>query len=157
MNANNGQNNVKKIKFFRPFDVVVYIIVAVAVILSFTFIYGCNKDTPTDGFSVERHGKEVLTYVYGEGLSVNRGFELNAYIDGNKIYLDFNGEKNVLLVDDDAKTVSVTDANCSTKDCITAGELSGSGVIVCLPHNLKILPTQSDNRLIVGGLYEIFN
>ncbi len=156
----NAQNTTNKIdkngKFFRFTDIFVYLLVLVLVISSFVFIYGCKQEQQTDGFIVERNGRQVLVYTYGVGANVNRGYEVNVTVNGNKIALNFDGKHNTLTVNEDEKSVSVTDANCSTHDCITAGKMTNKGVIVCLPHGIKILPLNND-ELIIGGLNENSN
>lgn len=161
MNMNeNNQNFTNKIdkngKFFRFADIFVYLLVLIFLISSFVFVYGCKNEQPVDGFIVERNGRQVLVYTYGVGANVNRGYEVNATVNGNKITIEFDGHYNVLTINEEEKSVAVTDANCSTHDCVTAGKMTDKGVIVCLPHGIKILPLNSD-ELIIGGINENSN
>ena len=71
--------------------------------------------------------------------------------DGS-ITVTFDGEYNTLKVDNEEKWIQVVDANCKTHDCITAGKLKSNGVILCLYHNVKILPINADDTLIIGGI-----
>ena len=125
--------------------------------ISFFGAYACNNQSDVKGFIVMRGEKEVLTYTYGTGLNVNRGYELNVTTDGNVITVFFGDDYNKLTVDDDKMSVKVTDASCKTGDCISSGELTNNGVIMCLPNSIKILPLNNDGGLIVGGLDEKFS
>lgn len=148
----------KKKKFFSVCDLIVYVVIAVLLLSLFLGVYACNDTKNANGFKVMRGDREILSYTYGVGLNVNRGYELNVTTDGNKITLNFNGEYNVLAVDDENMVVKVTDASCKTGDCISSGELSNKGVIMCLPNGIKVLPlVEEDEGLIVGFLDEFFN
>ena len=147
----------KKKKFFFVSDLFVYVIIAVFLLSLFLGIYACRDNSNAKGFKVMRGDREILSYTYGVGLNVNRGYELNVTSDGNKITLTFNGEYNVLTVDDENMVVKVTDASCKTGDCISSGELSNKGVIMCLPNGIKVLPLAEDDELIVGVLDESFS
>ena len=148
---------VKRKSFFFVSDLFVYVIIAVFLLSLFLGVYACNDTKNAKGFKVMRGDREILSYTYGVGLNVNRGYELNVTSDGNKITLTFNGEFNVLTVDDENMVVKVTDASCKTGDCISSGELSNKGVIMCLPNGIKVLPLTEDDELIVGVLDEIFS
>lgn len=147
----------KKKKFFSVSDLIVYVIVAIFLLSLFLGVYACNDNADVKGFKVMRGDREVLTYTYGIGLNVNKGYELDVTKDGNLITITFNGEYNVLAVDDENMVVKVTDASCKTHDCISSGELSSNGVIMCLPNGIKILPLSQDDELIVGVLDEVFS
>ena len=147
----------KKKKFFFVSDLFVYVIIAVFLLSLFLGVYACNDTKNAKGFKVMRGDREILSYTYSVGLNVNRGYELNVTSDGNKITLTFNGEFNVLTVDDENMVVKVTDASCKTCDCISSGELSNKGVIMCLPNGIKVLPLTEDDELIVGVLDESFS
>lgn len=147
----------KKKKFFSVYDLFVYVIVAIFLLSIFFGVYACNDKPDAKGFKVMRGDREILSYTYGVGLNVNRGYELNVTTDGNKITLTFNGEYNVLTVDDENMAVKVTDASCKTGDCVSSGELTDNGVIMCLPNGIKVLPLKDDGGLIVGVLDEVFN
>ena len=150
-------NVCKKKKFFHPFDLIVYVVIAILLAFLFLGVYACNDKGDVKGFKVLRGDREVLTYTYGVGLNVNRGYELNVVADGNNITITFNGEYNELTVDDEKMAVRVTDASCKTGDCISSGELTNNGVIMCLPNGIKILPLNDDGDLIVGVLDEKFS
>lgn len=42
--------------------------------------------------------------------------------------------------------ISVSEADCPDKVCISTGEISGGLPIVCLPHRLEILVTNGENK-----------
>ena len=150
-------NVCKKKKFFYVYDLLIYLLIAILLASLFFGVYACNNQSDVKGFIVMRGEKEVLTYTYGTGLNVNRGYELNVTTDGNIITVFFGDDYNKLTVDDDKMSVKVTDASCKTGDCISSGELTNNGVIMCLPNSIKILPLNNDGGLIVGGLDEKFS
>lgn len=152
-------DEIKNSKWFRIWDFVVFgviIVVAVALILAFTL--GRDK-SKLGGFSVSFRGETVLTYEFGSDKPPK---VLNAaYIEvkeGNGGFTvrfeSGDGGYNVIYVDTAARTVDVTDSNCSThRDCVHTAKLTtnSSLPIICTVHGLTVSPLKfvDDGNIII--------
>lgn len=140
---------VKNSKWFSIWDLVVFgviIITAVALILAFTL--GRDK-SKFGGFSVSFRGETVLTYEFGNDKppSVLNGEYIEVKMEDNGNYTvrftNGDGGYNVIYVDAAARTVDVTDSNCSShKDCVHTAKLknNSSPPIICTVHGLTVAP-----------------
>ncbi|MDE6690615.1 MAG: NusG domain II-containing protein [Clostridia bacterium] len=150
---------VKNSKWFRIWDLVVYgviIVVAVALILAFTL--GRDK-SQLSGFSVSFRNQTLLTYEFGndKSPSVLNGeyIEVKKEDNGNYTVRFTNGDGgyNVIYVDVAARTVDVTDSNCSShKDCVHTAKLTNNSSlpIICTVHGLTVSPLKfEDNGNII--------
>ena len=150
-------DEVKTSKWFSIWDLVAFgviLVTAVALILAFTL--GRDK-SELEGFTVSYRGETVLTYEFGKDKpSVLNG----AYVGVNEgsggftvRFDDGNGGYNIIYVDTAAKTVDVTDSNCSShKDCVHTAKLSAnsSPPIICTVHGLTVAPLKFvDNGNII--------
>ncbi len=148
---------IKNSKWFSIWDLVAFgviIITAVALILSFTI--GRDKSA-LSGFSVSFRGEQVLTYEFGGKPSIlnESCVELEEGEGGFTIrFTTDNGGYNVIYVDTAAKTVDVTDSNCSShKDCVHTAKLTNnsSAPIICTVHGLTVAPLKfvDDGNIII--------
>ena len=144
------KNNLKKICIFHKPDIILYAFCAIlAAVLFCVFVFPVNS-SPISGFKVLIGQTEIYSYVYGDEEKINidrkQYIEVSGKKDGVftvKIYTDKNKESyNVLSVNDKEKSVRVISSNCSKgMDCVYTPPLSDSGgAIICVPHNLKVLP-----------------
>lgn len=145
---------VKNFKWFSIWDIVAFgVIIAVAVALILVFTIGRDRST-LGGFSVSYQGESVYEYDFNSGkvLKINEKY---IRVDGNVLrFDDGNGGYNVIYVDTAAKTVDVTDSNCSAhKDCVHTAKLSNnsSPPIICTVHGLTVSPLKfvDDGNIII--------
>lgn len=152
-NANNAFNAIKNGKAFKPSDIFLFLGSAlfIAVLLAFVIF---PKQTEAEGFAVYKSGKLVFTYEYGSSRPAveNEFYENVSFnIEEKTIRVIFGDEYNVIIYDDDAKTVRVNNANCTGKDCTRLTLNPGDGgAIFCAPHELKIVLTRGDDSPIIG-------
>lgn len=154
--------NIKKSKFFKPFDLIVYFVIIIFVLgLFFIFVIFPNTKTPS-GFKVIINNDTVLLFDYDKGVEkIDYGKNYSTLTEVNqndniieiKIFIDENKQDyNLLQVDLDKKSVKMIDANCSnTEDCTHFPPLTkDSGSIVCVPHRLSILPLNNERDVSIG-------
>ncbi len=149
---------VKNSKWFSIWDLVAFgviLITAVALILVFTL--GRDKSA-LSGFSVSYRGETVLTYEFGDDKPrvLNGTYvEVNDENGGFTVrFTDDSGGYNIIYVDTAARTVDVTDSNCSThKDCVHTAKLksNSSPPIICTVHALTVAPLKfvDDGNIII--------
>lgn len=147
-------DEIKNSKWFSIWDLVAFgviIIIAVALILSFTI--GRDKSA-LGGFSVSYRGESIYEYEFDSGkiLKINEKY---IKVDGDRLrFDDGNGGYNIIYVDTAAKTVDVTDSNCSShKDCVHTAKLTNnsSAPIICTVHGLTVSPLKfvDDGNIII--------
>ena len=138
-------------KFFRLADLLVYgaaVLLIGALFLAAALIGGGQAE----GFRVEVNGETVYTYRFGAGGEVSSEWaERVTERDEEGLLLVTvqvsEGEWNEIVIDDGAKSAAMRDANCSRrKDCCAMQPVGeGGGVIVCIPHGLRILPLSEED------------
>lgn len=148
---------VKKTKWFRPWDLLVYGLLAaiiVALVLVFTL---SQKGGKFDGIIISYKGEKVFSYTFSgdtyeifseENIEIkeNGGEKLllTFYTDGKEGYNDIEISKS--------GSVKVSASDCSLhKDCVYTPPLTSSRKtpIICTPHALVISPlTISDDGVI---------
>ncbi len=138
-------------KFFRLADLLVYgaaVLLIAALFLAAALIGGERAE----GVRVEVDGETVYTYKFGAGGEVSSEWaERVAEREEDGLILVTvqvsEGEWNEIVIDDGAKTVVMHDANCSRRrDCCAMQPVGeGGGVIVCIPHGLRILPLAEED------------
>lgn len=153
-NANNAFNAIKNGKAFKPSDIFLFLGFALFIAVLFLAFVILPEKTEAEGFAVYKSGKLVFTYEYGSSLPAveNEFYEnVSLNIEEKTITVSFGDEYNVIIYDDDAKTVRVKDANCTGRDCTRLTLDSGDGgAIFCAPHELKIVLTRGDDAPIIG-------
>ena len=148
-----GLNRARKGGFFAPGDLAVYaILLALVVILLCVTLLDGRGEKPR-GIRIVVNEENAYTYVFGSGGKAGDNWESRIETTEDetavhvKIYLDEDKrEYNEVLLDKVRRTAKMKDANCSfRKDCTAMQEVSSeSGVIVCLPHRVKVLALSSD-------------
>ena len=138
-------------KFFRLADLLVYgaaVLLIAALFLAAALIGGGQAEE----FRVEVNGETVYTYRFGAGGEVSSEWaERVAEREEEGLLLVTvqvsEGEWNEIVIDDGAKSAAMRDANCSRrKDCCAMQPVGeGGGVIVCIPHGLRILPLSEED------------
>lgn len=138
---------VKKRKPFAPWDLLVYGLLAVLILVLFAvFVFGADK-SPVSGFRIESEGKVIYSYSFEKGAEIPAEFResVSEKREDGFLFVTVTEEGghgyNVLKIDLARKTAKMVDTDCSRhKDCLYMAEIaSKSGVIVCVPHGLKVL------------------
>ena len=140
---------VKKRPPFALWDLLIYGILAVAVVLLFVvFVFTADKSA-IEGVQILFQDEVAYTYSFEEGGTATQGYESRFALteeDGKIVliaYADDTREHfNRIEIDETEKSVKVTDSNCSRhRDCVFMDEIkTKSGVIICVPHAMKVVP-----------------
>lgn len=154
---------IKTSKPFKPWDLLLYCLILLLVFaLFFAFvIFPADSASDSTGFKIILNDKEVFVFDYTAGtFSVEPEFSdviaVEIISDGVysvKIYSDKStGAFNTVLADTTARTVSVSESNCSeSKECVhTPSIVNSRGVIICAPHKLKIVPVTNYRPVVTG-------
>ena len=138
-------------EFFRLADLLVYgaaVLLIGALFLAAALIGGGQAE----GFRVEVNGETVYTYRFGAGGEVSSEWaeRVTEREEEGLLLVTVQvseGEWNEIVIDDGAKSAAMRDANCSRrKDCCAMQPVGeGGGVIVCIPHRLRILPLSEED------------
>ena len=141
-NASDVQNS----KPFYLLDVAIYAFIAIAVFAAFFIVFLTGKKPAAQGFTVIYDNRTVAEYTFGdERLAITDGFNDNFTVNAEGIYFFPDAfdrsEYNLIVVDDENKTVVIKDATCAGKDCESQTITEDGGFIYCAPHKLKIVPT----------------
>ena len=140
---------VKNTKWFKPWDLLVYGLLA-AIIVALILVFALSgKDGELDGITISYRGEKIFNYYFSqdayEVLSADN-IEVKEEDDGLIeliFYTDGRGGFNNITIDKKGRSVKVTASNCSThKDCVYTQALSSSRSvpILCTPHALSIAP-----------------
>lgn len=147
-------DEIKNSKWFSIWDLVAFgVIIIIAVVLILSFTIGRDKSA-LGGFSVSYRGESIYEYDFDSDkiLKINEKY---IKIDGDRLrFDDGNGGYNIIYVNTAAKTVDVTDSNCSShKDCVHTAKLTNnsSAPIICTVHGLTVSPLKfvDDGNIII--------
>ena len=135
--------DIKKSKPFHVLDIAVYLAVLILAAAIFFALIPFKNTGEIAGFNFYFNNELVAEYSFNGGeFTVKSGFEENFSLesDGSIIfYADADKTAyNVIIIDEEAKTATVKEANCTGRDCTTQTAMQGGGFIFCAPHNLKI-------------------
>ena len=136
----NSKDGLTK-KPFRVFDLIIYALIAVAIVCLFAFA------RPKTGKSIEvlYKGERVLFYDFEtKNFTAGGAVEL---IGENKFRIKTEKGYNDIEIDLEKKTATVTDADCKGKECVKMNLKEGA--IICVPHSLVIKYTD-DTAVKVG-------
>ena len=149
--------DIKNSKLFKPFDIVIYLIIFFLLItLFFVFVIIPKKSS---GFVINVENKFAFAYYFETGLYIgkNPNISLDKEEDNDFVYLTIfldnkKEEYNKLKIDKKNKTICVIESNCLNHDCEHFSPIKDKGSIICLPHKLVITPAKTGYAdLIVGG------
>ncbi len=151
-----------KTGIFKLPDLIIYGIV-VLLVSSLFLIPLLNKSSGDfNGFDVYKNGEIIFSLSFDDkyAYSVNENSKdlvEVSYGDNKvtvKIFTDENKKDyNLISCDLQEKSVCVVDSTCSVrKDCVSFKPIvDNSGVIICQPHGLKILPKGKRYVPVVTG------
>ncbi len=140
---------VKNGKPFRPADLIIYAAIAAVTIAFFIAFVFTRVSPPLEKLYADIGGIRVFSYDFiADVLTVAGGFEdrvASEETDG-KLTVTVKTKKggyNTVLIEKSGRA-SVSDSDCSfRRDCVhTAAITDAGGMIVCVPHELKIYSTR---------------
>lgn len=152
---------VKKTKYFRLWDILIYGIILAVIAALFLIVFLTGDKTSANGFTIRQADKVVFTYYFDTDkyeYSLTDGvIEINSEDADSLTLTVYTKDKsgyNKIKVDKQNNSVWVTDADCSLlrKDCVHTPALNdNSSVISCLPHEMYIQPLikQVDNPDVI--------
>jgi hypothetical protein len=142
---------VKADKGFRIWDIVVYCIVVIAIlVLFYIFIFSADNSEITS-FSIYyvdgSKKNEVFNYNFDSKkynvLSDEHIEIVEENSDGMVIYFyvdETKAESNKIIISQSERYVMVESANCSTQECVKFGKLTTNNQsIACVPHSYMII------------------
>ena len=154
-------NQVKKERGFKLYDLIIYAVIVALIVLAFVLSGTLLKGESIDGIEIRHKNAVVFTYLFnGDKYEIKDGEKVEIVSnDEDTLTIKFYPENlkykyNQIEIDKVKKTVKVVEATCSTrKDCVHTQELkSNSQSIICIPHELIILPlgqSVSDKDIIL--------
>lgn len=150
MKRNEKIKEIKKERFFKKGDFIVYLFLCVLIIFLFVFfVFTANSEKVSyvTLSTSEKSGEvEILSYDFSsDELTVKEGYEDRLIISDTKTgyeikFLSSDGGYNLIEIDKSG-SVYVSEADCSfSKDCVSFSPIeSGGQVIICVPHKLVIM------------------
>ncbi len=139
-----------KYVFFRKRDIFVY--TAIVIITAVLFLIPFSGKNSADRFVVSLYGETVYEYdcKTGKGVSYSDCVTENKENGAVFVTVERDGNRNTIKFADG--TAEMTESNCRGKECVDFfAPLSGSGVIVCLPHGLKITGVSGGEIVVPVG------
>ncbi len=149
------QENIKTRKAFGKLDFILYLTLALLLFLLFLFFVILPSRSPAKGFKVTVGETIVFNFYYQDcSYDITDGYDVKVKeTDGvYEITVTTPAGYNVIQTKPSEGYVKVVDANCSIgKDCVyTAPIKTDGGAIVCLPHDLRVLPIGGTTPPIAG-------
>ena len=145
-------DSIRNGKPFKVWDILIYVCLAVIIAVIFLVTFAPKSDFT--GIKIIIGENVVCTHEFQNSKTeIADGYDGTIAVrkDGDKIliYAYFDDDKsdyNRIRIDTKNKVVSVDESTCSIKkDCVyTKSITDSSGVIICMPHALKILPLSSE-------------
>ena len=152
---------IEKKGLFKISDLIIYAVIIIIVCACFLLPFLISKKGSADKFEVYKGNDLLLSYSYETNSAKITGdfndlveITLNSNSTLIKIYTnETKSDFNLLEVDNDKKSVCVIESTCSLrKDCVhTPAVKDGKGVIICLPFNIKILPSGDVYIPLISG------
>ena len=144
-------NRIRLIREKRPFaagDLIVYCLLA-ALIIALFVLFLHRESGESAGVRVEVRGEEVYRYEFGVGGRASEGADVSEEVRDGVLYVRIGTQNgyNLLCIDEEARTVSMADADCSRrKDCTQMRAIGNGGeAIVCIPHSLRVVPLEGES------------
>lgn len=158
MSVKEKVNKIKIARLFRIGDLILYLTILMVVLSLFLgFVIFPSREL-SNGFQALVGNESILTFKYDNDYDINQNFadNVSVKIESNTYKFTISTENNgynVISVDTVNKLVSVTESNCSiSKDCVHTPALTvKGGAIICVPHNLKIVPLGDGYRPPITG------
>lgn len=140
-------SEIKNSKPFSPFDLIIYCVLALAVVSTLFAVFFAEKTSENQGAYFLYDNTVVAEYEFkNDKFTIYRGFENLFSVTDNGIYFypdeTSHEHYNLIITDGKNKTVRITDANCAGRDCTKQKVTEKGGFIYCAPHKLKIIPIE---------------
>lgn len=149
---------VKKDKGFKVLDLIVYGVLAAAVVALFIGIFLLRDNRNLSGIRVTANGVPVFEYSFdGDEYSVLKdGFIADLSDSEVKLTVTVKSDYgyNKIEINKTGRSVQITDADCLGGDCVVTPPIKDNGgIIYCSPHRLKIEPLniEKDDGIIPVG------
>ena len=139
-------DEVKADKGFKIWDLVIYGAIAALVVALFIALFETRDSSPLKGIQISVKGEVVYEYDFEKGEVSRADCVQTQSEEGSLITLrvEAGGGYNIIEVNKNG-WVRVTDADCSSKDCVYTPKITDSGgIIYCHPHALRIIPYDYD-------------
>lgn len=138
----------KQDRGFRKGDLIVYGVLALLIAVMFFAVFFTRDTRPLQGVGIYVDNALVLEYDFAEdeAKSLSETVEILRN-DGERLTVKVvvKGGYNILEFDKAVRSVTVTDADCGSRDCVAMRDITdNSGIIYCSPHRLTILPVGYD-------------
>ncbi|MBR6788993.1 MAG: NusG domain II-containing protein [Clostridia bacterium] len=141
----NKLGQVKNSKPFRLADLIVYALLAGVIVLLFTLFIFVSPALPLSKVYADVGNAELFSYDFEKGaldLKDVQGVTVSVTESDESLSLviAFEGGGSNVVVIEKSGSARVSEANCSlSKDCAhTSPIIDSNGVIVCVPHRLRI-------------------
>lgn len=149
---------VKKDRGFKVWDLLVYGLLAAAVVALFLTVFFVRDGKVLGGIRVTFEGAAVFEYSFetDEYSVLKDEFVADITESGVKLTVTVSTDYgyNKIEIDKAEKSVKVTEADCGGGDCVVTPPIKDNGgIIYCSPHRLKIEPLDmdKDNGIIPVG------
>lgn len=132
-----------KSPFFRKGDVILYCLLALAIVGLFCFGFATREAEAMNELLVYRDDALVFSYSFAEDkFTAYEEVSLEETEKGYLVTVYTDGEFNLFCIEKRGY-VKMLDADCSLhKDCVAMWAITDtSGVIICTPHHLKLCAT----------------
>ena len=145
--------SVKKDRGFKLADLIIYAVIALAVLSLFLAVFLTRNDSPLKGVRIFIEDKEVFVCDF-ESSEYSVSDERATVVEGQtlEVKITVNSGYNIVSIDMSARTAKVTEADCRGRDCVHTPEIKDSGgIIYCSPHSVRVEPFgyEPDNSVIV--------
>lgn len=136
---------MKERKAFIKYDILLYLTLTITVVLLFVFFVIIPDGSANVGFGVYFGEMKIFSFYYENATyDIAEGYDIKVDRNDNifTVTVKIDDGFNILQANTATKSVKVIDADCSVKkDCVYSAPISGNGgAIICVPHNLRILP-----------------
>lgn len=143
-------SKIKKSAPFKKTDLIVYLLIAVIIAVTFLF-FTLDTKTYVSGFYVSVKDQKVIDYDFEKNTySILNNDLVKVETNGSNVSFTVtlsNGEFNVITVNKTDKSVKISDANCPRKDCVSFSPIvygKKNKLIYCAVHDLRVVATGDD-------------
>lgn len=137
---------VKKNKFFKKTDLIIYAVIILIVVLLFVLMFALTSVSGSHTVHISSNGVVVFSYDFDtDEYTVTVNCEDIVSVDdtdGLVVMVYYKGDTtkyNEVVFDRESGGVEVHDANCSAShDCTYMAITNYTGTIICIPYNLIV-------------------
>lgn len=149
----NTIENIKDIKKSKPFkkgDIIVYVLIVILIVVLFIVFMNIKSNSEMQSISIYIDDANLFEYNCDTQEYKINDERISLEVSDNVLSVRVNLEKdeyNLIQIDIENKSAKMIESSCKTRDCVNSASIkSGSDVIICLPHHLKIIA--NGNELI---------